>query len=70
VVPWPVPADGGAPEPVVVPKVAGLSVRAAAAALHRRGFQVTVAGSGAVSGSDPVAGTSVKFGTTVRLQVE
>ena len=70
VVPWPVPADSGAPEPVVVPKVAGLSVRAAAAALLRRGFQVAAAGPGTVSGSDPAAGTSAKIGTTVRLQVE
>jgi cell division protein FtsI (penicillin-binding protein 3) len=70
VVPWPVPPDSALTDPVVVPQVAGLSVRAAALALYRRGFQVAVSGSGKVSGSNPAAGSSVPVGATVHLQSE
>jgi len=70
VVPWPVPPDSAATAPVVVPQVAGLNIRAAALALHRRGFKVAVSGAGKVSGSSPAAGSSVPVGATVRLQAE
>lgn len=70
VVPWPVSTDAAAREPVAVPVVAGLSVRAAAAALYRRGFAVAASGTGTVRGSTPAAGVSVPAGTTVRLEVE
>jgi cell division protein FtsI (penicillin-binding protein 3) len=70
VVPWPVPPDSAARAPVVVPQVAGLTVRAAALALHRRGLEVAVSGSGRVGGSSPAAGTPVPVGATVRLQAE
>lgn len=70
VVPWPVPPDSAEQALVVVPQVAGLTVRAAALALHRRGLEVAVSGSGRVGGSSPAAGTSVPVGATVRLQAE
>jgi len=70
VVPWPMPADTAAPAPVVVPTVAGLDVRAAALALHRRGLDVAVSGSGKVSGSTPAVGSTVPAGTLIHLQAE
>ena len=70
VVSWPVPPATADSEPIVVPAVVGLSVRAAAAALHRRGLEVGASGAGIVRGSNPPAGASVAAGTTVRLQVE
>jgi membrane peptidoglycan carboxypeptidase len=70
VVPWPAPPDSVGVVTAVVPPLVGLSVRAAAAALHRRGFEVSAPGAGTVRGSSPVAGTDARVGTTVRLQVE
>ncbi|MBI2401216.1 MAG: penicillin-binding protein 2 [Gemmatimonadetes bacterium] len=67
VVAWP-PAS--APPPVVerrVPDVTGLSLRAAAAALHQRGFQARVRGWGVVAEMAPAAGTSAAAGTVVTL---
>ena len=70
VVPWPVPPDTESAGDMTVPQVAGSSVRAAALALHRRGFRVAVAGSGSVTRSDPAAGTSAPAGATVHLWAE
>jgi len=70
VVPWPESPDTAASEAVVVPPVRGLSVRAAALALHRRGLRVAVTGPGVVTGSSPAAGSTVPPGGTVRLSVE
>jgi stage V sporulation protein D (sporulation-specific penicillin-binding protein) len=50
-----------------VPDVAGLRVRAAALALHRRGFRVRIAGSGVVVRSAPAAGEQLETGRVVTL---
>ncbi|HMU62568.1 MAG TPA: PASTA domain-containing protein, partial [Gemmatimonadales bacterium] len=70
IVPWPTPPDSAGAEQATVPVVTGLSVRAAAAALHRRGLEVSASGAGTVRGSNPAAGATVRVGTTVHLQVE
>lgn len=70
VVPIPATRDSMAPEPVAVPQVIGLSVRAAALALHRRGFEVTIAGQGRVTASTPAPGTALAPGNVVRLRAE
>ncbi len=52
----------------VVPDVIGRSVRAAAAALHRRGFRVKVDGSGGlVTATSPAPGDSLAIGRTVTV---
>jgi cell division protein FtsI (penicillin-binding protein 3) len=64
------PLSTGAPGPqptVVVPEVAGRSVRAAAFALHQRGLRVRVDGAGIVIRSVPAAGDSLTAGNTVLL---
>ncbi len=70
VVPWPIPRDTTPSTPVAVPVVVGLSVRAAALALHRRGFEVAVSGAGKVTSSSPAAGAMAPQGATVRIQAE
>jgi cell division protein FtsI (penicillin-binding protein 3) len=50
-----------------VPDVAGLRVRAAVLALHRRGFRVRLAGSGVVRRSDPAAGEMLLTGRIVTV---
>ena len=70
VVPWPIPRDTAVPAPGTVPPVVGLTVRAAALALHRRGFEVAVSGAGKVISSSPSAGATALPGATVRLQAE
>jgi len=70
IIPWPTPPDSAEAERATVPVVTGLSVRAAAAALHRRGFEVSAPRAGTVRGSSPAAGATARVGTTVRLQVE
>jgi cell division protein FtsI (penicillin-binding protein 3) len=50
-----------------VPELAGLRVRAAVLALHRRGFRVRIAGSGVVRRSSPAAGEMLETGRTVTL---
>lgn len=70
VVPVPAAADSAPEEPVTIPRVTGLSVRAAALALHRRGLSVSAAGPGIVTASRPAAGQTAAPGTTVHLQVE
>lgn len=70
VVPWPIPRDTASPAAEQVPAVVGLSVRAAALALHRRGFEVAVSGAGKVTNSSPAAGATAPQGATVRIQAE
>ncbi len=70
VVPWPVPAGAaraGAPAGVPVPDVAGLSLRAAARALHRSGFEVRIEGWGRATGTTPAAGAPAEPGAVVVL---
>jgi len=69
-VPWPVPPDTAPPAAATVPQVVGTTLRAAALAMHRRGFRVVVEGTGAVVRSDPAAGASALPGTTVHLWAE
>jgi cell division protein FtsI (penicillin-binding protein 3) len=69
-VPWPVPADTAKPAAIAVPQVEGASVRAAALALHRRGFRVSVVGAGSVTRSEPAAGVTAPAGATVHLWAE
>jgi cell division protein FtsI (penicillin-binding protein 3) len=67
VVAWP-PATAPAPTAAGrVPDVTGLSLRAAAAALHQSGFQARVRGWGIVADMAPAAGTSAPAGTLVTL---
>lgn len=67
VVAW--PPDGAAAPAAArqVPNVTGMSLRAAAAALHQRGFQARVKGWGVVAETAPAAGTSAAAGTVVTL---
>jgi cell division protein FtsI (penicillin-binding protein 3) len=51
----------------VVPDVAGLGMRAAVRALHRRGFRVALKGWGAAHHTWPAAGDSAALGSTVTL---
>ncbi len=63
----PVPTTGGTRAVAAVPEVTGLGVRAAALALHRRGFRVRVTGAGVVLRSTPAAGDSLRTGGLVTL---
>jgi cell division protein FtsI (penicillin-binding protein 3) len=63
------PAEGStAPRPV--PDVSGQSIREAALALHRRGFQVNLHGLGRVVGTVPGAGESARPGSAVVVLAE
>jgi len=53
-----------------VPATAGTPVRRAALALHRRGFEVDLRGSGTVVRTSPAAGDSATTGTTVTVWAE
>lgn len=64
---WPLPSDSAAPQARPVPNVRGLSLRQAAGALHRSGFQVRVRGWGVVTATTPEPGTSAAAGTVVTL---
>lgn len=67
----PLSADTAAPRPrQPVPNVAGATLRRAANALHRRGFQVAVRGGGRVLRTTPAAGDSARSGSTVTLWAE
>ncbi|HEX5003727.1 MAG TPA: penicillin-binding transpeptidase domain-containing protein [Gemmatimonadales bacterium] len=70
VVPVPAAPDPPEPEAVTIPLVTGLSVRAAAVALHHRGLAVSISGVGTVRASSPAAGVSAPAGTVVHLQAE
>jgi cell division protein FtsI (penicillin-binding protein 3) len=67
VLPWPpaAPEAAGAPPPVAVPDGRGRTLRAAARALHRRGFEVRVEGWGRVTGTTPAAGAPLRPGEIV-----
>jgi hypothetical protein len=67
VVDWPPAPVPDSAVRVVVPAVAGNSVRAAALALHRRGFHVDLRGFGTVTRTDPSAGVQVPRGATVTV---
>ncbi len=82
--PWlpPVPGpflfrlESGAPQQAapagdrLVPDVAGMSVRDAAAVLHAAGLSVRIEGAGRVRGTSPAAGARVGAGTRVDLALE
>jgi cell division protein FtsI (penicillin-binding protein 3) len=53
-----------------VPDVAGQSIREAALALHRRGFQVNLRGLGRVVGTVPAAGENARPGSSVVVLAE
>jgi hypothetical protein len=68
VVPWPYRPDSGLePRRRTVPDVAGLDLREAVGALHRRGFRTALKGWGRVEHTWPAAGDSAAAGTTVTL---
>jgi cell division protein FtsI (penicillin-binding protein 3) len=50
-----------------VPEVLGMTVRRAAAALHRRGFKVSLQGLGNVVRTSPAGGDSMRVGRTVSV---
>ena len=64
---WPYAARDPRPAPGPVPDVTGSSVRAAAAALHRRGYTVLLHGLGTVSHTSPAAGDTASSGATVTV---
>jgi cell division protein FtsI (penicillin-binding protein 3) len=66
--PYRPPQGSTAPRPV--PDVAGQSIREAALALHRRGFQVNLRGLGRVVGTVPAAGESARPGSSVVVLAE
>jgi cell division protein FtsI (penicillin-binding protein 3) len=68
VVSWPYRPDTGAGvERREIPEVAGRSLRAAAHALHRRGFRVALRGWGRAHHTWPEAGDSARVGALVTL---
>ena len=64
---WPVKARDSAVRPVPIPDVAGRELRAAAAALHGRGFRVAIRGEGSAVRTEPEAGTPAVPGATVTV---
>lgn len=64
---WPPAPDTAPPAARAVPNVKGLDLRAAARALHERGFEARVEGWGIVTGTMPVAGTRAAPGTVVTV---
>ena len=71
VLPWPPPPAAARPDgtrPHTVPDVAGLSLRAAARALHQLGFEVRVEGWGTVTSTSPAAGSAASPGSTVTVR--
>jgi cell division protein FtsI (penicillin-binding protein 3) len=72
VVAWP-PAGRARPDTGTahtVPDVAGLTLRAAARALHRRGFQVRIEGWGRAVATIPPAGAAAPPGSSVTVRAE
>jgi cell division protein FtsI (penicillin-binding protein 3) len=65
---WPPAHDSTAPPPRAVPDVRGLDLRAAARALHERGFEARIEGWGVVTGTAPPAGISAAPGTVVTVR--
>jgi cell division protein FtsI (penicillin-binding protein 3) len=70
VVVLPVSSKQPARSRTLVPGVAGVSIRRAANALHRRGFRVAVYGKGAVTRTTPAAGDSAAVGSLVTVFAE
>jgi len=66
--PYRAPQPSTAPRPV--PDVAGQSIREAALALHRRGFQVNLRGLGRVIRTVPAAGETARPGSSVVVLAE
>jgi cell division protein FtsI (penicillin-binding protein 3) len=67
----PMPADSTGPnQRRPVPDVSGATLRRAANALHRRGFQVAVRGVGRVQRTTPAAGDSAAGGSRVTVWAE
>jgi cell division protein FtsI (penicillin-binding protein 3) len=64
---WPLPGDSTPPPARPVPDVQGLTLRKAAGALHRSGFQVRVQGWGLVTATNPQPGTRAAAGSVVTL---
>lgn len=67
---WPYDVADVKVKPLPVPEVAGQSVRAAALALHRRGFRVNLRGLGRVSRTAPPGGEPALPGTAVTVWAE
>ena len=68
VLPWPLSGDSTkARDRLPVPNVLGANLRKAAVALHRRGFQMALRGSGQVVRTSPAAGDSLTAGGTVTV---
>ncbi|HSB54412.1 MAG TPA: PASTA domain-containing protein, partial [Gemmatimonadales bacterium] len=70
VVVLPVSSTQAARTRTLVPGVAGVTIRRAANALHRRGFRVAVYGKGAVVRTTPAAGDSAAVGSLVTVYAE
>ncbi len=70
VVAWPPVEEAETAASRRVPNVVGLSLREAAARLHRAGLQVRATGFGTVSGMTPPAGDSVAVGSLVTVRAE
>jgi cell division protein FtsI (penicillin-binding protein 3) len=71
VVPWPYRPDSArAPAQRTVPDVTGRPLREAMRALHRRGFEVVIKGSGVTHHTWPAAGDSAAAGATVTIFAE
>jgi len=64
--PLPRPPEPGSAT-LTVPDVTGQSIRAAALAMHRRGFRVRLRGRGVVQATSPAAGVELPAGTVVDL---
>jgi len=67
---WPYHPSDSVTTPRPIPDVTGRTVREAALALHRRGFQVGLRGLGRVVRTEPAAGESGARGTSVIIWAE
>jgi cell division protein FtsI (penicillin-binding protein 3) len=67
---WPYHSSDSVAGPRTIPDVAGRSIREAALALHRRGFQVGLRGLGQVVRTEPAAGQIAARGSSVIIWAE